>query len=119
MPKPPAWLSKDAKAVWRSVASILTVERKTLTEGDLGTLESYCTATGTVRETQRVLSRDGVVIVNAKAELKRHPAIGIQNAAMQTARLCASELGLTPVSRSRPSVRAEEATDDDDNPLAI
>lgn len=115
VPVAPSWLSKDAKAVWRSVAPILSTERRTLTEADLGTLESYCTATGTVREMQRLLNVDGSIITTDKG-MKRHPALGVQNAAMTTARLCASELGLTPVSRSRPLMR-DDGDEDDTSPL--
>lgn len=107
VPLVPAWLSKDAKAEWRRVAPILVNERKVLTEADLGTLESYCIATGTVREAHRALNRDGLVVAG-----KRHPAFGMMNAAQTTARLCAAELGLTPVSRSRPTMR-EESNDSD------
>ncbi|RWE55784.1 MAG: phage terminase small subunit P27 family [Mesorhizobium sp.] len=110
VPPAPTWLSKDAKAEWRRVAPILVNERKVLTEADLGTLESYCIATGTVREAHRALNRDGLVVAG-----KRHPAFGMMNAAQTTARLCAAELGLTPVSRSRPAIREDE--DDELSPL--
>lgn len=106
VPKAPVYLSKDAKAEWRRVAPIL-VERRVLTDADLGTLESYCQATGTSREAQRVLNRVGLMLGD-----KRHPLCGVQNAAMQTARLCAAELGLTPVSRSRPAIRDDEHDED-------
>lgn len=115
-PKAPAWLSPDAKAEWRRVAPIL-VARKVLTEADLGTLESYCTATGTVREAQRKLNADGLT-VDTPTGPKRHPVLGIQNAAMATARQCACELGLTPYSRSRSPVR-DTPDDDDESPLDL
>ena len=113
VPRPPTYLPKDAKAEWRKVAPILVVERQTLTEADLATLENYCLAVGTMREAQRLLSAEGLVT----AAGKRHPAFGIMNAAQTTQRLCAAELGLTPVSRSRPAVR--ETADGDDNPFGI
>ncbi|MGF7160338.1 P27 family predicted phage terminase small subunit [Rhodoligotrophos appendicifer] len=116
VPSAPAWLSKDAKAVWRQVAPLL-VERRILTQGDLGTLESYATSTGLVRDMQRAINKDGAIVATDKGP-KRHPALGIQNAAMVTARLCAGELGLTPVSRSRPSIRDDDQGDDDD-PLNV
>lgn len=100
-PKPPVWLSKDAKVEWRRAAKIL-VERGVLTEGDIPTLELYCTATGTIREVQRQINRDGPMLAG-----KRHPLFGVQNSAMTTQRLCAEQLGLTPVSRSRPAMRDE------------
>ena len=113
--KPPSWFSKDARAEWLRVMPILAA-RNTITEADLPTLENYCTAIGTVREAQREINKHGLIVDSAKGA-KRNPAFGIQNAAMTTARLCASELGLTPVSRSRPSVR--ENDDDQDNDLGL
>lgn len=115
-PKAPAWLSKHAKAEWRRVVPLL-VERRILTDADLGALESYCVSMGAVREAQETLTRDGLIVQTDKGP-KRHPAFGIMNAAQTTARLCAAELGLTPVSRSRPAVRDDNASEDDDNPLA-
>jgi P27 family predicted phage terminase small subunit len=113
VPRPPSYLPKDAKAEWRKVAPILVVERQTLTEADLATLENYCLAVGTMRAPQRIINAEGLVT----AASKRHPAFGIQNAAQTTQRLCAAELGLTPVSRSRPAVRV--TADGDDNPFGI
>ena len=110
--RPPSWLGKAARAEWKRVAPILN-ERQTVTEGDLGILESYCTAMGSVREAQKLLNRDGLMLGD-----KRHPAFGIMNAAQTTARLAANELGLTPVSRSRPSIREDQIADDDD-PLSL
>lgn len=108
--KPPAWFSKDARTEWLRVMPILAA-RNTITEADLPTLENYCTSIGTVREAQREINKHGLIVQSERGP-KRNPAFGIQNAAMTTARLCASELGLTPVSRSRPSVREN---DDDDH----
>ncbi|MEZ2406934.1 phage terminase small subunit P27 family [Bosea sp. RCC_152_1] len=112
VPKAPGWLSKDAKSEWKRVAPIL-VERKVLTDADLGTLESYCAAVGVVRECARQLAVDGLMLNG-----KRHPLYGVQHSAITDARLCAAELGLTPVSRSRPSIR-EDQEEDDDSPLGM
>lgn len=109
-PGVPAWLSTDAKREWKRVLPIL-VERRILTTADLGSLENYCTAIGQVREMERHLQEHGHVVETDKG-LKRNPAVGIQSDAMTRARLLAAELGLTPVSRSRPSVRGESAGDD-------
>lgn len=111
--KPPSWLSKDARREWKRIAPILN-ERATVTVGDHGTLANYCTAAGVVCEAQRIINRDGLII-----DGKRHPAFGIMNAAQTTARLCATELGLTPAARSRASVRDDNQNDDDDNPLNV
>ncbi len=111
VPAPPAYLPKDAKAEWRRVAPILVLERKTLTLADLPTLENYCIAVGTMREARRLLNAEGLV----RADGKRHPAYGILHNAQTDQRLAAAELGLTPVSRSRPAIREDDH--DDPSPL--
>ena len=117
----PVWMSADARAEWDRVMPIL-VERKIMTIADLAGFENYCVATGTVREMERHLQEHGHVFEAMKMDndgnlvttgLKRNPAVGIQADAMTRARLLAAELGLTPVSRSRPAIR----DDDDDDSL--
>lgn len=85
------------------------VERRILTESDLGTLETYCLMIGTVRQMERKLRKEGYTYVDAKGSIKRNPAAAIYADAINKARLLACEMGLTPVSRGRPTV-----TDDDD-----
>lgn len=112
----PAWLSRDAKAEWRRVMPIITA-RRILTDADLGSLENYCVATGQVREMQRVIGQQGHVIETDRGP-RAHPAVRIQADAMTRARLLAAELGLTPVSRSRPAIR-EESDDDHSTALGV
>ncbi|RZN10289.1 phage terminase small subunit P27 family [Bradyrhizobium genosp. SA-3] len=105
--KPPSWLSKNAKAEWRRVMPELA-KRRILTIADLGSLESYCVAMGRVRQLEALLRTD--------IDLK---LLRAQDKSMVTARQLAAELGLTPVSRSRPAVRDNDDQDDDENPLNI
>jgi len=108
----PAWLSEDARAEWDRVMPILA-ERRILTDADLGGLENFCIAIGRVRE----LERDIQATQDPELRLKLYRA---QDKAMGTARQLGAELGTTPVSRSRPSVREKEDGDDDaDNPLDV
>lgn len=113
----PEWLSERARAEWDRVMPII-VERKILTVADLGSLENYCIAIGTVREMDEHLQMHGHVYTLDGA-FKRNPAVGVQSDAMTRARLLAAELGLTPVSRSRPTVREDSDGDDDLSPLDI
>lgn len=112
VPRPPSWLSKDAKAEWRRVAPLL-IERRILTDADLGTLENYCNAIGIVRAAQRDLAKNGLTFVTASGQVKRNPAVGIVAEFSGMALRHAAELGLTPVSRSRPAIR-EDGDDEDD-----
>lgn len=112
----PAWLSRDAKAEWNRVMPIL-VGRRILTDADLASFENYCVAIGQVRECERLIRRAGYVVETTRGP-RAHPAVKIQSDAMTRARLLACELGLTPVSRSRPSIRDDD-TGGTDNPSEL
>ncbi|MCA0847192.1 phage terminase small subunit P27 family [Salipiger thiooxidans] len=105
----PAWFSENAQAEWDRVMPILT-ERRILTDADLGNLENYCVAIGMVREFEREFQATSDTDVRLKLFRAMDKAMG-------TARQLGAELGLTPVSRSRPAVRETEDADDAPNPL--
>lgn len=117
---PPDWLSEDAKAEWLRVVPILA-QRRILTEADLGSVENYCMAMGTVREMEREIQRIGAVQKVYKMDkegnsflvaIRKNPAVAIQSDAVNRARLLATELGCTPVSRSRPTIEDNGGDDD-------
>lgn len=106
-PKAPSWLPRTAKAEWDRVAPVLA-ERKILTEADLGSLESYCMASGQVRDCQKTLTDLGSPFFEGDNGAPRpHPALRVMHTAMTIQRQLAAELGLTPVSRSRPAIAAD------------
>ncbi|KIX18488.1 phage terminase small subunit P27 family [Paracoccus sp. 228] len=105
----PAWLSDAARKEWARVMPVL-IERRILTDADLGGLESYCICIGRVRQMEALIQAES----DATAML---PMIRAQDKAMVTARQLGAELGLTPVSRSRPAIRDDGDEDDTDNPL--
>lgn len=102
---PPEWMSEHARGEWCRVLPQL-VDRRILTTADLASLENYCVAVGRVREVQAMIGNAGDD-ADAFAKLCR-----IQDKAMATARQLAAELGLTPVSRSRPTIRDDGDSDD-------
>jgi P27 family predicted phage terminase small subunit len=95
IPPPPSWLPKDAKAEWKRVAPDL-IARKVLAETDMAALENYTIAVAGVRETARILNRQGRMVGS-----KAHPLIRQQLQYLESSRRYAAELGLTPVSRQR------------------
>jgi len=106
VPRVPGWLSEEARAEWRRIMPLL-VERRILTDSDLAMVEAYCVAIGRVRALERAIQ---------KADEIDAGMIRLQDKLIQTARQLAAELGLTPVSRSRPTMR-ESA--DNDSPLDL
>ncbi|MCO6390559.1 phage terminase small subunit P27 family [Aliihoeflea aestuarii] len=124
-PAPPSWLSVDAKKEWRRIMPTV-VRRRILTTADLGSVENYCICIGTAREAERHLQKHGHVYEAFKDTedgpvcigMKRNPSSLVLKDAIAASRQLAAELGLTPVSRSRPSIR-EDDDDDGLNPLDI
>lgn len=101
VPAAPGWLSRDAKAEWRRIMPAL-VQRRILTSADLGSVENYCVAVGRIREIESAIQAAGEI----------DPALfRMQDKATATARQLAAELGLTPVSRSRPAMRDDDDAD--------
>ncbi len=102
-PPPPSWMAPAAQAEWRRVVPVL-VERRILTVADYGSLENYCVLIGRSREAEAALqSEEDPEILMKWARL--------QDKAMCSARLYANELGLTPVSRSRPAIQEDDDAD--------
>lgn len=109
-PPAPAWLSEEAKKEWRRMQPFLE-ERQFLTDVDLANLENYCVAQGRVRECEAEIRT--VNDIDHKAKLWR-----MQHQAMTQAKQLGSELGLTPMSRSRPMYR-DLFDDTADDPLNV
>jgi P27 family predicted phage terminase small subunit len=116
----PDFMSEASKAEWNRIVPILA-KRKILTEADVGCLENYCIAIGTVREMDMEIQRIGAVQKVYKVDkdgnsvlisIRKNPAVGIRNEAMTQSRLHAAELGATPVSRSRPTLDEDDGEDD-------
>ena len=107
----PSWLAKDARKEWDRVMPVLA-DRRILTDADLGGLENYCICIGRVRETERQIQNE----TEAEMQLK---LIRVQDKAMASARQLAAELGLTPVSRSRPAIREDADSDNSPNPMEV
>ena len=105
----PVWLSAAARKEWKRVMPVLA-ERRILTDADLGGLENYCVAIGRVRDTEKQIQGE----LEPDMQLK---LIRVQDKAMASARQLAAELGLTPVSRSRPAIREDQ--DDEPDPLDV
>lgn len=106
-PPAPEWLSKIAKQEWTRVQPLLEAKHY-LTDLDLAGLENYCVAQGRVRECEADIV--GCNNLDTKAKLWR-----MQKQAMDAARQLASELGLTPVSRSRAPMRDDDLFGDGEN----
>jgi P27 family predicted phage terminase small subunit len=107
IPRPPAWLTPEAKAEWRRVAPELA-KRRVLLTADLGALERYADAAGEVARCRKAITRDGDIIVGPRGTVL-HPLHRVLQAAAAESRRLAAELGVTPAGRARQApVEAED-----------
>lgn len=111
-PAAPAWLPLHARAEWRRVLPQLVADRK-IAAHELGTVEAYCLAVSGVREAEAVIKDQGAFFVSASGEPKRHPATTLLKENLEASRRLASELGLTPASRSKNKGGAPGADDNE------
>lgn len=95
VPRAPAWLPAEAKDEWKRVLPSL-IARRILTAADMGTVENYCLAAGTIRRCQNTIAAEGDTL-----DGKRHPSFQTLGQMMTEHRRLAAELGLTPTSRNK------------------
>lgn len=99
---PPEHLEGIALATWNHLAPILS-EAGVFKVTDRRALEGYCHAYANMREAQRQLNIDGIVIERGDQKV-RHPATGIFHESSGRMNSFAAVLGLDPVARSRVNV---------------
>lgn len=97
-PSCPAWLSKDAKAVWGSLAPQLHT-KGVLTEWDRESFAVFCEAVVHHREACKLVD-SSAILINTPHGLTKNPALQIVRDQASILRGFAQEFGLTPSSRS-------------------
>jgi P27 family predicted phage terminase small subunit len=108
----PRWMARSAQLEFKRVLPML-IERQTFTEADMTTFENYCVCVGVVRDAQKSVDDEGLTKVQKDGRHTMSASLRVQFNAMAQAKQLAVELGLTPLSRSKPK-RAEETQSDPD-----
>jgi P27 family predicted phage terminase small subunit len=109
-PKCPSWLSPDAKRVFKRTATQLRL-MGILFEADIDLITAYANAVVNYQKATEVVDQDGILVEGRRDGLVSNPAVRIQRDAATLIRMLASELGLTPSSRSRLSAGNDDAAD--------
>jgi P27 family predicted phage terminase small subunit len=99
-PSCPTWLDKEAKAEWHRLVPVLDGAMGILTVAEREILTVICQAWSVVRETTRVLEKQGRY-QKVGDHLVPHPAVADQRAAWKMLKDCCAVLGLDPSSRTR------------------
>lgn len=93
-PAAPERLPEAARGLWDAIVGELPADH--LRASDLPLLESYVRCLANVEECDAFLSAEGLL-----CDGKRHPAVGIRDAELKSARALAEKLRLCPSSRIR------------------
>jgi P27 family predicted phage terminase small subunit len=103
IPTCPAHLNPSAKAEWKRIArQMFTLGM--ISELDRAALAAYCQAYGRWAEAERKLSETPSLIKLPSGYIQPSPWLAIANKQLELMIRYMSELGLSPVSRSRVSV---------------
>lgn len=101
-PRCPEWLSEDAKKIWKRTIHQLKL-MGILYESDIDIIIAYCNAVVNYQKATLIVDQSGVLIKGRRDSVVTNPAVRVQRDAATLIRMLASELGLTPSSRSRLS----------------
>lgn len=104
-------VAEEAGRLWKKLAPTLVRSVGLVGEQQV-TLEEYCTAVARVRQNERALSREGMLISGAMGGQVKNPRTTVLNQYRATIRSLTGELGLSPASASRIT-RPESSNDDD------
>ena len=115
VPSPPPWLGAIAASIWRQVAPWL-VQSKILTDTDLHNLEVFAMAYQRWREAQEDITKNGIVVMGAKQEIK-NPACTVANEAARQISTFGAALGLDPAARAR--LKPGEESDEENEFLTL
>lgn len=114
-PKPPGWLDPIAKKLWKDLAPQLE-KLGLLTKIDGVAFEAVCQSYATWVKCERFLKENGMtttLITDKGSEYaQQRPEVSISNKALQNFKAFITEFGLTPSSRSRISIKAENSGED-------
>lgn len=104
VPTCPAHLSPSAKSEWKRLAKLLH-ELGVISELDRAALAAYCQAYGRWVEAERKLKETPILLKTPAGYVQPSPWLGIANKNLEMMHKFMSELGLSPVSRTRVTAR--------------
>ncbi len=123
LPQPPKHLDAQAMVEWERVSAAL-YSAGVLSEIDSGGLAMYCQCYSRWKQAEQAIQKlaehdtinKGLMIETTNGNFVQNPMVGTANVAMRDAMKYASEYGLTPSSRVRLGIEADNASKN--NPAA-
>ena len=116
VPECPDHLNAEARAEWERVVPILEAAG-TITELDLAALVNYCLWWAIEQDAARGVEKYGALYMSKQKQPYQSPYLGVLSNASKQVHTWATELGMTPSSRSR--VKTVEPSPDADPLTAL
>lgn len=104
--KPPVWLGKKAKALFRKLVKDLE-STELLTNVDVETLAVYCDAVERYAQATQEIEATGITVVGSQGTPVQNPAVLVASKYAGIIAKCASKLGLDPASRASLAIPKE------------
>lgn len=108
LPPCPAWLKGEGRKEYRRLGRLL-VDMGVMTTVDRTSFVMRCEAWGRYVDARAQVARLGTVVKTANGNLIQNPYLPVMNKALEQVAKFDAEFGLTPSSRSRVQVQAQEA----------
>lgn len=103
--------AKDAGALWKQLAPTLARSVGLVGEQQV-VLEDYCVTVARIRQGERAISREGMIVPGMMGGTVKNPWTTVLNQYRSHLRSLIGELGLSPASATR--ITRPESSDDDD-----
>jgi len=118
VPEMPRFLTIEARAEWKRIVPILC-NMGLLTVADGKALAAYCSAYAQLAKAEAAIEKYGILLatldqITGVGELKVNPAVRVKSDALRQMKSFLIEFGLTPASRSKLKINA-----DNDQPDAL
>lgn len=104
-------VADESAALWRKLAPTLSRAVGLVGEQQV-TLEEYCVTVARIRQGERALSSEGMVVPGAMGGVVKNPWTTVLNQYRSHLRSLTGELGLSPASATR--ITRPESSDEDD-----
>lgn len=106
----PPHLTGEASEEWNRIYPELEA-MGLISKIDQSALAAYCQAYGRWVKYEKIIAEKGELYKTAKGNITTSPALWVSNKALEQMHKFLTEFGMTPVSRSRISVKAEGSDD--------
>ncbi|MGW0793962.1 phage terminase small subunit P27 family [Streptomyces sp. NPDC002692] len=104
----------DASDIWHRIVPALSAATR-ITDAQREVVATFCTAQARMWQAERLISRDGVLVVGANGILVKNPATTVLNTYAGILKSARIELGLSPSAAARITITALSEDDETDD----